>query len=244
MKTMEVKNKLWNWITKQLPVKYILGIIEDAHKWQKQSLLHELEDSKTKKKNYFKTLKILSLMTAIIATIFVNTGINKDFAGYIISALSIFIGLNISLIIMVFDKFNSTDFDTNNKTYKVKVRLLKHRNFFMQFTSLTAYSIILSLILIVLLSMCFNQHFTSSISVSEKIVYAWEMVKTDWNPVWSCKAFISAVGQVVILIFRCITYYLLFYFIIIIFYSIGSTYAYISQEYKAKEIEIYKGRKF
>lgn len=159
-------------------------------------------------------------MIAIIATIFVNTGINKDFAGYIISALSIFIGLNISLIIMVFDKFNSTDFDTNNKTYKVKVRLLKHRNFFMQFTSLTAYSIILSLILIVLLSMCFNQHFTSSISISEKIVYAWEMVKTDWNPVWSCKAFISAVGQVVILIFRCITYYLLFYFIIILFYSI------------------------
>ena len=73
----------------------------------------------------------------------VENGINRDFAGYIIAALSIFIGLNINLIIMIFDKFNSTNFDVSNKPYIDKVRLLKRRNFFMQYTSLTAYSIIL-----------------------------------------------------------------------------------------------------
>lgn len=210
---MKQKSRLWIWIIKQIPINYIFGIVEDAHKWQKQSLLHELEDGKSKKRNYFRVLKFASLVIAIILTVFVSTGINKDFAGYIISALSIFIGLNISLIIMLFDKFNSTNFDTNNKTYKDKVKLLKHRNFFMQFTSLTAYSIILSLVLIVLLSICFSQHFTSSISISEKIAYVWEMMKTDWTPGWSWKIFMFALWQATILVIRCFTYYLLFYFI-------------------------------
>ena len=130
------------------------------------------------------------------------------------------------------------------KTYKDKVKLLKHRNFFMQFTSLTAYSIILSLVLIVLLSICFSQHFTSSISISEKIAYVWEMMKTDWTPGWSWKIFMFALWQATILVIRCFTYYLLFYFIIILFYSVGSAYAYISQEYENKKIELYKDRKF
>lgn len=241
---MKQKSRLWIWIIKQIPINYIFGIVEDAHKWQKQSLLHELEDGKSKKRNYFRVLKFASLVIAIILTVFVSTGINKDFAGYIISALSIFIGLNISLIIMLFDKFNSTNFDTNNKTYKDKVKLLKHRNFFMQFTSLTAYSIILSLVLIVLLSICFSQHFTSSISISEKIAYVWEMMKTDWTPGWSWKIFMFALWQATILVIRCFTYYLLFYFIIILFYSVGSAYAYISQEYENKKIGLYKDRKF
>lgn len=80
----------------------------------------------------------------------------------------------------------------------------------MQFTSLTAYSIILSLVLIVLLSICFSQHFTSSISISEKIAYVWEMMKTDWTPGWSWKIFMFALWQATILVIRCFTYYLLF----------------------------------
>ena len=102
-------NRLCGWFIEQLPIKYTLGIIQDAHGWQKKSLLHELEDDKSKKKNYFRTLKFIILIISIIVTMMVENGINRDFAGYIIAALSIFIGLNINLIIMIFDKFNSTD---------------------------------------------------------------------------------------------------------------------------------------
>ena len=45
---MKQKSRLWIWIIKQIPINYIFGIVEDAHKWQKQSLLHELEDGKSK----------------------------------------------------------------------------------------------------------------------------------------------------------------------------------------------------
>ena len=92
------------------------------------SVIDELE--KNGKKNYFTTLKLLILVVALVVTIIFNEGIDKEFAGYIITALSIFIGLNINLIIMIFDKFNSTNFDVTNKTHIERVRLLKRRNFF------------------------------------------------------------------------------------------------------------------
>jgi hypothetical protein len=161
---MKWMNRLCGWFIEQLPIKYTLGIIQDAHGWQKKSLLHELEDDKSKKKNYFRTLKFIILIISIIVTMMVENGINRDFAGYIIAALSIFIGLNINLIIMIFDKFNSTNFDVSNKPYIDKVRLLKRRNFFMQYTSLTAYSIILSIVLILFLSLCFSSDYSMSIS--------------------------------------------------------------------------------
>lgn len=114
-------NRLFSWFIEQLPIRYTLGIIHDAHEWQKKSLLYELE--KNGKKNYFTTLKLLILVVALVVTIIFNEGIDKEFAGYIITALSIFIGLNINLIIMIFDKFNSTNFDVTNKTHIERVRL-------------------------------------------------------------------------------------------------------------------------
>ena len=46
---MKWMNRLCGWFIEQLPIKYTLGIIQDAHGWQKKSLLHELEDDKSKK---------------------------------------------------------------------------------------------------------------------------------------------------------------------------------------------------
>jgi len=42
-------NRLFSWFIEQLPIRYTLGIIHDAHEWQKKSLLYELE--KNGKKN-------------------------------------------------------------------------------------------------------------------------------------------------------------------------------------------------
>lgn len=237
-------NKLWSWVIEQLPIKYILGIVRDAHKWQRQSLLHGLENENDKNKNYFTTLKFIILAISLIATTAIDNAINEDLAGYIIASLSIFIGLNINLIIMIFDKFSSTDFDVANKSYIDKVRLLKRRNFFMQYTSLTAYSIILSIVLILFLSLCFNANYTISISIIDKFIYYKYLLLSDVALVWSWGAFWKALYLILVLIFRCLTYYLLFYYILILLYSIGSVYAYISQEFKNRKIEIYKGQKF
>lgn len=235
-------NRLFSWFIEQLPIRYTLGIIRDAHEWQKKSLLYELE--KNGKKNYFITLKLLILVVALVVTTIFNEGIDKEFAGYIITALSIFIGLNINLIIMIFDKFNSTNFDVTNKTHIERVRLLKRRNFFMQYTSLTAYSIILSIILILLLSLCFSTSYSMSISVVDYFLYYKDLVVSDIPLFWSWEAFRNCLYLVGILFLRCLTYYLMFYYLLILLYSIGSAYAYISQEFKNRKIEIYQGQKF
>jgi hypothetical protein len=228
----------------QLPIRYILEIIHDAHEWQNKGLLHELEKGKGGKKNYFRPLKLFVLVVALVMTVIFNEGIDKEFAGYIIAALSIFIGLNINLIIMVFDKFNTTNFNVTNKPYIERVRLLKRRNFFMQYTSLTAYSIILSIILILFLSLCFSAYYSISISITDCFQYYMDLVILDIPLVWSWEAFKSVLYLVSVLFFRCLTYYLLLYYLLILSYSIGSIYAYISQEFKNKKIEVYPGQNF
>lgn len=237
-------NKLFRQFIEQLPIKYTLGIIHDAHEWQNKGLLQELESSKENKKNYFGTLKLVILVVALVFTEMFNEGIDKQFAGYIIAALSIFIGLNINLIIMIFDKFNAMNFDVTNKSYVERVRLLKRRNFFMQYTSLTAYSIILSILLIIFLSFCFSTYYSMSISITAYFVYYKDLVLSDIPLVWSWEAFKNALYLFGILLLRCLTYYSLFYYLLILLYSIGSAYAYISKEFKNRKIEIYNGQKF
>lgn len=234
-----MKKSFLNWFTKQLPIKYIMGIIKDAHYWQKHSLVDCLETN-PKEKKYFSCLKKTSVIIAILITVFLSSGPNKDFAGYAIASLSIFIGLNINLIIMVFDKFNSIDFKTDNKTITARTSLVKKREFFKQFTSLTAYSILLSIFLIILLSLCFSNKYTEDISVIEKIKYVLGINITYLE--FSFNVLIKSIVESFILLSRAITYYLLFYYIIILFYNIGSAYAYISKEYKSKKIKIYDNK--
>lgn len=51
-----MKKSFLKWFTDQLPIKYIAGIIKDAHYWQKHSLVDFLE-TQPKEKKYFTHLK-------------------------------------------------------------------------------------------------------------------------------------------------------------------------------------------
>ena len=137
----------------------------------------------------------------------------------------------------MFDKFNYIDFKTDNKTIYEKTSLVKKREFFKQFTSLTAYSILLSIFLIVLLSLCFLNKYTEPINIIEKIKYILDVKITHLE--FSFNILIKSILETFILLSRAITYYLLFYYIIILFYNIGSAYAFISKEYKSKKIKVY-----
>lgn len=222
-------------IKKLPPILYTLNIVRDAKFWQSHSLLHELEPEI--KKSYFRFFQIFFCLISFIIVYFANNGISKEFAGFIITALSIFIGLNINLIIMMYDKFQNIDFNTKNKTYKDKIRLLKKRNFYKQFTSLTAYSISIAILLLILLSICFTE--LSTTSLQQKIRYGIYFIQSDSHLLWSSKVFILAIKDAAIIIIRFITYYFLFDYLLIILYSIGSIYTYIYSEYSNIKIRIY-----
>lgn len=219
--------------------KYILRLIKDAHKWQYRSLTEEIEPT-PKVTCYFLPIQWWFLLISLLLIIFLKSAINKELAGYIIAALSIFIGLYISLIMLVFDKFNSTDFNTENKSLEFRTGLLKKRNFFWQFTSLTSYCILIAILLIVLLSFCFFDSYTKEINVIEIIQYILNLIINNDERHWSTEAIKSVINIGFILIIRFVTYYFLLDFMMILVYAICSMHSYITKEYKDKKIEIYK----
>lgn len=48
-----MKKSFLKWFTDQLPIKYIAGIIKDAHYWQKHSLVDFLETQPKEKKIFY-----------------------------------------------------------------------------------------------------------------------------------------------------------------------------------------------
>lgn len=88
-----------------------------------------------------------------------------------------------------------------------------------------------------LLSFCFLDKYTEHVSIIEKVKYVLSIKITYLD--FSFNILIKSILETFILLSRAITYYLLFYYIIILFYNIGSAYAFISKEYKSKKIKVY-----
>ena len=80
--------------------------------------------------------------------------INEDFAGYVISSLSIFVGLFTTVLILIFDKYLSMKKiyeETINPSSNVNVSQKKIRNFSMQFVFISLESLLIAVTLIALL---------------------------------------------------------------------------------------------
>ena len=129
---------------------YLYRLILDGHKWQ----YIDINGKGSKPNLYFSSIQFIFIIISITSSVFlIKNGFNKDFIGYIIASLSIFTGLFLSLILTVFDKFQKFKFDVSNITEKEKIIIIQRKNFFKQFTAITSYSILLSIICIFLLSL-------------------------------------------------------------------------------------------
>jgi len=125
---------------------YLKTLVQDGHMWQYTYL-----NGKAKKPGfYFTKVQWLILLVSLSSTPFLKNGFNKDFIQYTLTALSIFVGLFLTLILTAFDKFKQLELPAHPTT-EDKRYLKTRKNFFKQFTSLTAYAIVLSLLCIVLL---------------------------------------------------------------------------------------------
>lgn len=124
---------------------YVKRLIADGHRWQ----YTDISDYINKPRFYFTPVQWTLIFVSIIFTPFLFKGFNQQFVSYVLAALSIFVGLFLTLILTAFEKFKTlqvTGFTHEEQRY-YKTR----KNFFKQFTSLTAYAIIISLLCIVLL---------------------------------------------------------------------------------------------
>lgn len=94
----------------------LIDLLSDAYKWEYTDINDNKSTSLNKKPKIFLTKFQWALfVVAILLVIFCPNAFEQDFAGYIISALSLFVGLLFTLVVSLFDKFSNTDFSKINK---------------------------------------------------------------------------------------------------------------------------------
>ena len=133
----------------------ILLILSESYKWRNRQLLQN-ENIPEPKLTFLNIVKSNLLLFTIssLGSFFLYKFINDHFAGYVISALSIFVGLFTSILIMIFDKFLAQKKSFEDLKYPnadENVNQLKLKNFSRQFVFVTLESLLIALSLIALL---------------------------------------------------------------------------------------------
>lgn len=133
----------------------LFDLVSEAHKWEYTEINDNRERSSAKKpKCYFTMGQWILLTLSVLIVVLRPNGISFDFAGYIISGLSLFVGLLFTIVVSLFDKFKNIDFSKYNMNvnadfYTTGVRL---KNYFKKTIILTLYTAILAIVCILMLS--------------------------------------------------------------------------------------------
>jgi hypothetical protein len=169
--------------------------------------------------------ELISFSISVILCVLLPTGINANFAEYAIAFLGIFVGLFTSIIISLYDKSQHlyTDFDKKTKLDRTRISLL--RNYLVRFTGLTAYSIILALIAVILLLgiLLFPDQ---RINIwTYRIVTSWQAI--NFQTVW------NFVHVAITVVFRLVVFCFLLNFFSVTLFSLSSYFSYLLSEYKS-----------
>jgi hypothetical protein len=205
---------------------YIVYLIKQGHIWQHTDINGITKTPKL----VLSGLQWLILLFSISLLYILPKGFNKEFVGYIITALSLFVGLFLTLILSFYQKFQGFDFsNTQELPLNEKIVLKQTRNYFIQFTSLTSYSILISLFCICLLSL--NLLF-ESLNID---ILQYQFIKglKDLN----INTVFRGLGISVICIYRLIVIYFIFDFFYLTTYALGSIFKFLMVEYQKKKVE-------
>jgi hypothetical protein len=200
----------------------LLDLVKDAYLWEYADISDTKEDISNKKpKLFFTKIQWFFTLVSIATCYFIPAGFDNDFAGYIISGLSLFIGILFTFVLTLYDKFKSIDFseykkEINEEKNKQGIRV---KNFFKKITVLTLYSAVLSIVCVILLAitLIFPQ-----INMEISYISVFESIK-DIH-------FCTLIKIFFVTIYRCALIYLLLDFILITVYIISSFYDYIISE--------------
>ena len=197
-------------------------LLKDAHTWE----YTQINDNKNKQaerkpKLYFTPAQWLMIAIAAVCVVLCPKGIDANFAGYIISGLSLFAGILFTLAVSLFDKFNNVDFtqykeSVNADLYSLGARL---KNYFKKSIILTLYTAILAIGCILMLSLVFMlDGLQQDVNI---IVMFKNWCQYDWH-------FLIKAGLIVL--FRLVLFYMLLNFIYITKQMITSFYDYMISE--------------
>lgn len=209
------------------------SLVSDAHLFQYAEVNSTTSNiEKNKPRYYFTKIQWGILMISVVVSITTVDGFGKDFAGYVVSALSLFAGLFFSFILMLIDKFQKINFspykkDVNAQLMPIGVRL---KNYYKKATTLSFYIIVLALLCILLLSASLlSIPFHEICQFVEKIISASYI--DVWKTIWEISSFI------VKSIYRGVSIYFLLDFLWITLYLLSSFFDYVGSEYDKVKLQ-------
>lgn len=123
-------------------------------------------------KLYFTQLQLIALLISILFVYTKPKGLSNEMINYVLSSLSIMTALFLSLIIIIFDKFNNFNFKGEGDDEKI--HKFHMWNFFYQFNAITSYAILISTSVIILL--VFTLMFGKEIDVSQYTFVSYKLV--------------------------------------------------------------------
>jgi len=209
-------------------------LLREGTKWEYKELLEKKGDRESlapKERNSLFKKRLILLAFSIIACYFLNEGFNSNFTGYVIAGLSIFVGLFINLIIVLYQRYISTDTNLKNENAEQpkpdddkRLQNIKVKDFIRQFTFVTGKNILIATLFIIAstFSLLFNTFFSSNTDNFYLIKHF-----KDLEP----ENIFLMFKYLFIQIFRISILYLLFDFFLLLLYSIGSLFAFLKGEY-------------
>ncbi|GEM_PF-509883 len=199
---------------------FISFLIREGHYWQYTDIL-----GKGKKPKFFFNIAQWNIIVVSFLFVFsLPKGLNNEFIDYAITAFSIFVGLFLALILTVYDKFQRIDFTIKYNDIE-KIDLLKVKNFFKQFTAITTYCILISILSIVLLMLMTLYDFFN-LDISQ---YYWTSVSKD--------SLICFFKLFFLCFIRGVNCYFILDFILLSLYAISSMFRFINKEYDKVKIK-------
>ena len=209
------------------------SLVSDAHLFQYAEVNSTTPNiEKNKPRYYFTKIQWGILMISVVVSITTVDGFGKDFAGYVVSALSLFAGLFFSFILMLIDKFQKIDFspykkDVNAQLMPIGVRL---KNYYKKATTLSFYIIVLALLCILLLSASLlSIPFHEICQLVEKIISTSYI--DVWKTIWEISSFIVKST------YRGVSIYFLLDFLWITLYLLSSFFDYVGSEYDKVKLQ-------
>ena len=206
--------------------KNILELISFGHKYQYFVITQSEENNKKNKPSlYFSKYQFVIILVSLFIVLFNRSKFSEDLSGYIISALSLFIGLFFAFIFTLFDKYKSkyTEEFLSSATEEDESLNRKNINFYKKVSYLTLYAILIAILTIILFS--FNLIFDFKYPKLELL----DIVNTyncldEYNYHW------KLIG---ISIYQFISFYFLFDFLLLTLYILGAVFEYLKGEYKS-----------
>lgn len=199
----------------------ISPLIKGGHEWQ----YININGVGKRPRFYFSNVQWVILLLSALILFSLDKGISKDIIGYVMTAFSISVSLFMSLLVSIFDKFESTEFIVANKSEEEIGRLKQKKNFFKRFISITSYLVVLSIVVIILCSLTYLFNLSARTVSFRGFTYNWENIDV-----------ILTFKNTVIISYRLALNYFLLNYLFLTFFITGSAYEYYISEMDRRKV--------